>query len=300
MATEYPVNRLPAPILVATDASEDAHSALRVAASLARHSGSPLHIVHVWQMPFTYGIALPLTIPAGLESEAGQAILDEERALAEGFGARVAGVHLQRGGVAQAILDVADAIHAGLMVLGRRGLGAVRRAALGSVSDGVVRYAEVPVLVVHGDNWPPSRVVVGDDGSDEAGRAADVAADVAAAVAVPVTLVRALPHLVESLVHQHVPEAVLVNDVLAHAMGELRDRAAELRDRAPAQVQVSMEEPWEALDDAAQDGTALIVVGHRRSADGHRPRHSVAERVLHHAAGSVLVVPAGSVIARRR
>jgi nucleotide-binding universal stress UspA family protein len=164
MATDDTMNCLPAPILVATDASEDAHAALRVAASLARRSGSPLHIVHVWQMPFTYGIALPLTIDPGLADEAGRAVLDDERALAEGFGATVASVHLQHGAAVPAILEVAGAVHAGLVVLGRRGLGAVRRTVLGSVSDGVVRHAVVPVLVVHGDNWPPSQVVVGEDG----------------------------------------------------------------------------------------------------------------------------------------
>ena len=236
------MNRLSAPILVATDASEDAHTAIRVAASLARRSGSPLHIVHVWQMPFTYGLALPLAFDPGLEDAAGAAILDEERALAEGFGAEVAGAHLRHGTPAYAILAVAETVNAGMIVVGRRGLGAVRRVVLGSVSDGVVQQATVPVLVVHGNNWPPSRVVVGDDGSDEARAAADVAADVAAAVGAPV----------------------------------------------------------EALDDAAQDATSLVVVGHHRSVDGQHPRrNSVAGRVLHPAAGSVLVVPACTVTVRR-
>ncbi|HXA29463.1 MAG TPA: universal stress protein [Candidatus Angelobacter sp.] len=256
------MNRLPVPILVATDASEDAHAAMRVAASLARRSGSPLHIVHVWQMPFTYGIP-PLVVDPSLGEDAGESILEEERAVVESYGATVAGTHLRRGAPALAILAVADAMHAGVVVVGRRGLGAVRRAVLGSVSDDVVQHSDAPVLVVHGTNWPPSRVVVGADGSDEARRAADLAADVAELVGVPVTLVRALPHL-----------------------------AASLGGPAPCQVQVSSEEPWQALDGASQDGTALLVVGHRRPGDGSRlERHSVAERVLHHAVGSVLVVP---------
>src|ERR1051326_1540057 len=104
------MNRPPTPILVATDASDDAHAALRAAASLARRSGAPLHMVHVWQMPFTYGMALPLAIDPGLEDEAGRAILDEERALAEGFGVKVANVHLQHGVPAPAILAVAEAV----------------------------------------------------------------------------------------------------------------------------------------------------------------------------------------------
>ena len=238
------MNRLPAPILVATDASEDAHAAMRVAASLARRSDSQLHIVHVWQMPFTYGVA-PLVVDPDLGESAGEAILDEERALAESYGATVAGAHLRRGAPALAVLAVADSMHAGMIVVGRRGLGAVRRVVLGSVSDGVVQHSGVPVLVVHGTNWPPSRVVVGgdgsdgSDGSDEARAAADFGADIAEVVGVPVTLVSG------------------------------------------------------ALDGASQDGTALLVVGHRRPGNGSRLHgHGVAERVLHHAAGSVLVVPA--------
>jgi nucleotide-binding universal stress UspA family protein len=36
-------------------------------------------------------------------------------------------------------------------VLGSRGLGAVSRALMGSVSDSVVRHAHCPVFVVRGD-----------------------------------------------------------------------------------------------------------------------------------------------------
>jgi len=36
----------------------------------------------------------------------------------------------------------------GLIVMGSRGLGGVRRALMGSVSDSVVRHAHCPVLVV--------------------------------------------------------------------------------------------------------------------------------------------------------
>jgi nucleotide-binding universal stress UspA family protein len=36
----------------------------------------------------------------------------------------------------------------GLVVVGSRGLGGIRRALIGSVSDSVVRHAHCPVLVV--------------------------------------------------------------------------------------------------------------------------------------------------------
>jgi nucleotide-binding universal stress UspA family protein len=49
---------------------------------------------------------------------------------------------------AQQIVQVAEDIGAGLIVMGSRGLGGVRRALMGSVSDSVVRHAHCPVLVV--------------------------------------------------------------------------------------------------------------------------------------------------------
>lgn len=46
------------------------------------------------------------------------------------------------------IVKFAEEIGAGMIVIGSRGLGGVRRALLGSVSESVVRHAHCPVLVV--------------------------------------------------------------------------------------------------------------------------------------------------------
>jgi nucleotide-binding universal stress UspA family protein len=43
---------------------------------------------------------------------------------------------------------LAEEIGAGLIVLGSRGWGGIRRALMGSVSDSVVRHSHCPVLVV--------------------------------------------------------------------------------------------------------------------------------------------------------
>jgi nucleotide-binding universal stress UspA family protein len=50
--------------------------------------------------------------------------------------------------VAPEIVGLAEEIGAGLIVMGSRGLGGIRRALMGSVSDLVVRHAHCPVLVV--------------------------------------------------------------------------------------------------------------------------------------------------------
>ena len=46
------------------------------------------------------------------------------------------------------IVRLGEDMDAGLIVVGSRGLGGVRRALMGSVSDSVVRHAHCPVLVV--------------------------------------------------------------------------------------------------------------------------------------------------------
>ena len=65
---------------------------------------------------------------------------------------------------AKAILEAAEHHDADLIVIGSRGLGA-RRTALGSVSNGVLHGAKVPVLVF------PERIVHQPGGSERAERA---------------------------------------------------------------------------------------------------------------------------------
>jgi nucleotide-binding universal stress UspA family protein len=46
------------------------------------------------------------------------------------------------------VVALAEELGVGLIVMGNRGLGGIRRALIGSVSDSVVRYAHCPVMVV--------------------------------------------------------------------------------------------------------------------------------------------------------
>jgi len=60
-------------------------------------------------------------------------------------------VHLLRGAPDEAIVRPSDTLGAGLVVLGSRGLGGIRRALLGSIAESVVRHARCPVLIVRKD-----------------------------------------------------------------------------------------------------------------------------------------------------
>jgi nucleotide-binding universal stress UspA family protein len=138
----------PTTILLATDGSKEAELARTTAIDLAESANSELHVVTVAPGAPSYDIHNP-TVVEGLREQA-ENILNEQAAKIEQEGGRVAEKHLRIAERyrAQQIVRVAEDISAGLIVMGSRGLGGVRRALMGSVSDSVVRHAYCPVLVV--------------------------------------------------------------------------------------------------------------------------------------------------------
>jgi len=76
-------------------------------------------------------------------------LLDEQVKKVEDAGGTVAGIRLRRGRPpAEEIVALAEELGAGLIVVGKRDRGRIRRALTGSVSDWVVRHAHRPVLVM--------------------------------------------------------------------------------------------------------------------------------------------------------
>ena len=79
-----------------------------------------------------------------------RAFLDEQAHKMREAGAKVAKKHLRNGRPDREIVALAEELGAGLIVMGGRGLGGMKRALMGSVSDSVVRHARCPVLVARG------------------------------------------------------------------------------------------------------------------------------------------------------
>ena len=75
----------------------------------------------------------------------------------EDAGGTVAGVHLREERLAEEIIALAEELGVGLIVVGSRGRGRIRRALAGSVSDWVVRHAHFPVLVVRSHKGADNR-----------------------------------------------------------------------------------------------------------------------------------------------
>jgi nucleotide-binding universal stress UspA family protein len=144
-------------ILYATDLSETAVRGMDVALELARGFGASLHVLHVmspiqWEYGLTY---LPLDIAADherihreLEVRLEESIPDDAR--------RDPAVRWELGeGMAwEVILDTADRIDAGLIVINLHGRSQSERPKLGRTAESVVRTAKRPVLSLPASDLP--------------------------------------------------------------------------------------------------------------------------------------------------
>jgi nucleotide-binding universal stress UspA family protein len=146
-----PMTIFPTTILLATDGSKEAQLAATTAADLAEKTNSELHVL-------TVGPDLPLyeltEHPADFEDllrenrRQAKEMLEQQAKGIEESGGTVKETHLREGRAEEEIVEVAEEIGAGLIVLGSRGHGRLRRALMGSISDAVVRHAHCPVTIV--------------------------------------------------------------------------------------------------------------------------------------------------------
>jgi nucleotide-binding universal stress UspA family protein len=124
---------------------------------LANKTGSELHIVHVRPRttPHYPGYYIgPEIVEGAKEKERehldrqAQLVLDTQAEQIRAAGGSVTQSYLRVGKPEEEIVALAEELGVGLIVMGSRGLGGVRRALMGSVSNSVVRHAHCPVMVV--------------------------------------------------------------------------------------------------------------------------------------------------------
>jgi nucleotide-binding universal stress UspA family protein len=281
----------PTRILLATDGSEEAELAARTAIDLAGKTGSELHVVYVVIMP-------PETLhdpygTAGREEleRRGRARLDELAGRLEASGGAVGGAYFRVGSPAAEIVAQAEELGAGLVVLGNRGLGAMRRALMGSVSDSVVRHAPCPALVVREEPLAfPTKILLATDGSEEANLAASTAAELAKDSGSELHVVH-VGAVVPSFLAATEEEPARTAREARRTLDE-QVRRIETGHGTEAQAHLRFGGAAEEIVALAEDvGAGLIAMGSRGRGGIRRAlMGSVSERVVRHAHCAVVII----------
>jgi nucleotide-binding universal stress UspA family protein len=135
-------------IVLAFDGSEYSDKALLRAKAIAERFGATLWLVHVFRNPSDLLGYTDFEKIYAKRKSAAQAVMDDAR---QKLGRTTFTVQeeLQEGNETDSILKVAENCTADLIVMGTRGLGAVKGFLVGSVSRKVIHYAACPVMVVH-------------------------------------------------------------------------------------------------------------------------------------------------------
>jgi nucleotide-binding universal stress UspA family protein len=135
-------------IVAGVDGSDCSRQALHWALRQAEIGAATVDIVTAWEWRPQYGYAMAmLAAPEEVQERWAQELLARELGRLETADAAKVTGRVQRGNAA-AVLAAASA-DADMIVVGNHGAGGAVGRLLGSVSQKVVRHAEVPVVVVH-------------------------------------------------------------------------------------------------------------------------------------------------------
>jgi nucleotide-binding universal stress UspA family protein len=140
-------------IVVGTDGSETATSAVRQAVELAKSVGAKIQLVSAYEPVSDQRLREERTeVPEDLQwmvnpREDVDATLNEAAEVAKGEGVD-AETFARQGDPADAILDVAEEQKADLIIVGNKGMTGAKRFLLGSVPNKVSHHAPCSVLII--------------------------------------------------------------------------------------------------------------------------------------------------------
>ncbi len=269
------------PILAATDLSDAADEALRQGRAFAFDLGEPFVVCHV--LPETYQVQVLFPQDAGIDAAAEATIEKKAEAAVRdrinrvfGRAAESIAVEIETGSPHAGILEVAERIGAGLIVVGP-GASALR----------VARAAGCPVLIARPS--PAGGVIGATDFSDPAMPALRFAAKEAARRKTDLRFVHCLD-IDETIVMPFLPVS-MVDQLEVDARNRLLEAFATIG--AKGQAEVVRHRPVTGIVESARTPpAALVVVGTRgRSRLSRVMLGSVAEGAISAAPCSVLVVP---------
>lgn len=293
-------------ILVPLDTSALAEQILPYVRSLARILPAKIHLLHVIadgererMLASDYAVVYELGGPAMVERVREQRVWGLRRRRAEEYlGSqaallREAGLEVEEevcvGAPADSIVEVAEREHVALIAMATHGYSGLRRWALGSVADKVVRATPAPLLIVRDHErklartWAPRRIMVPLDGSPIARQALPLAIELAAGARAELILLQAIVPAIEAYPGVTLPAGIQLA-LRAQARRELDALAGEFR---PYHISITTALVTGAaaeviVDEAARRQADLIVMathgygGLQRWALG-----SVADKTLH-------------------
>lgn len=285
-------------ILLATDFSHAADSALQWAAAIAEEHGGSLLLLHA--LPLYGAPADYLPSPPEVEEHLRGAAVERLGALAGEITPDLpVETRLEIGLPSQTIVETAEAVEADLVVMGSRGLSNLAHVLLGSTAERVVQRSPSPVLVVHpedGRHRPVRTILAPTDFSPASRRAIDVAQRWLSAVEDPARLVlfHAYHLPVEYTAYGAVPTSLhFAQDAAERAEAGLASLAEKLR-REGLTVETLTREgyPPETIVAVAKElDVDVVALGtHGRTGLRHLLLGSNAERVVQKAGCPVLTV----------
>lgn len=287
----------PRTIVAAIDFSDASRVALVLAARLARHRRSALHVLHV-DHPLLDVAADRAGIDLATETHE-----ELRRFIAAATPAAECSpqLHVIAGAAVDVILNVAHQHQADLVVVGARGMSGAQQLVFGSTTEGLLRRADVSVFVAPA-GWVPPRpnsldlsgtgpIVAGVDLSDPSVACANAACALASVLGTSVEVVHVVPDLaVLSRWRAHAETAV--RDRVAAARQELEHVVRSLGCSVPVEVRVeagAVPDRLAAAAAPARDRAPILVLGKKApGAKGAAPG-TTAYRVLMLASVPVLM-----------
>lgn len=293
-------------VIIATSLTRASDPIVRNGVRIARAAGAKIHLVHAHDLTMLYsGAAMGggAYLPELIEQEsAGQLRRLQDQASRLGIQPEeLAGLTALEGAPHRVVVETAAAAGASLIVMGAAESWSGLSKLLGSTADRVVRAASCPVLALRGElELPPRRVLIAVDLSPASGDAMRRGLRVLATLGAgptgrPLTAIEAL-YVAETSLLEAVLPTVDPRQVEADAGKELeRFIAAHLPEpgwQVGGRVRCAGAADREILGRCAEAAPDLVVLGtHGRSGFERFLIGSVAESVMRHARGSVLVIP---------
>jgi nucleotide-binding universal stress UspA family protein len=281
-------------VVVGCDRSEAAAGALRWAHRTASELGVDLHVVQAWSYPATAGLPFgrsDLPSPGEVDRRVEEEL---EQWVSDALGESAVGVTCVavRGQAATGLVEYAQNHDSELLVVARRGLGALDRLLMGSTSRRCVDLSTVPVAVVPStvstDGPWSGPLVVGLDGSPGSTAALEWAAGVAERTEHEIVGV----HGAFLISADYRPE--FSEMLLQGARESLEEWTAPLAERQVSFTTRSADgDPRLFLTEVAEEvGASVLVVGAKGKSALHRIAvGSVASYVVARAPVPVVVVP---------